>query len=306
MKRVLTAIILPIALFGEITEQVENSTEQIQQNNIHELPQKKQTQSTTFFNADYYKDPKYQHYIYQDLITLFKHDKQNVRLNIALGIKAIEAYQYDAALAAFERVLIYEPNSYIAKYEMARVYTFEKSYNQAILLLEELLKRNDLPDEMRTLAQNQIALINLEQTRMSLNLALILGIDWDDNVTYASSDTVSDFSHIEVALINFNYKFMNDLTLKNNLLGYAKTYISTEDVNLLMYSYNPILNYKIENFSINFGLYLDQVAYGSSYNILSYGVYPTVEIAINDDITLIPSIKNFLKYDKLGTSMGSK
>lgn len=90
---------------------------------------------------------------YQYYFTKFQEDPQNIEINFQLGRAAFGLGDFEAAIMAFERVLILDPDAAEVKVELGKSFYRLGSTETAIQYLEEALAA-DLPDEVRAGVQD--------------------------------------------------------------------------------------------------------------------------------------------------------
>lgn len=90
---------------------------------------------------------------YQYYFTKFQDNPQNIEINFQMGRAAFAMGDFEAAIMAFERVLILDPDAAEVKVELGKSFYRLGSTETAIQYLEEALAA-DLPDEVRAGVQD--------------------------------------------------------------------------------------------------------------------------------------------------------
>ena len=80
--------------------------------------------------------------------TLSSEMPTSAEVQFYLGLSAMELQKYDEALAAFDRVLMLDPNPTRTKLEIARVYYISGQYEQASVEVKSILTEN-LPFDVK-------------------------------------------------------------------------------------------------------------------------------------------------------------
>jgi tetratricopeptide (TPR) repeat protein len=95
----------------------------------------------------YFEDGDYVQ-AYSRYFSLFQQDPQNREINFYLGKSAFGMGDFEAAVMAFERVLIIDPEAHEVTVELAKAYLQLGAHDTAIHYAEEALTA-DLPDNLR-------------------------------------------------------------------------------------------------------------------------------------------------------------
>ncbi|WP_321777526.1 CDC27 family protein [Sulfurimonas sp.] len=106
--------------------------------------------------------------------------------NYYFGRSAFETGNYEAALAAFERVEMLEPSNLSNKLQMARTYFMLKMYEDSELAFKEVLDNPNIPQNIRTNIELYLSKVTKVQQK-SFTYATI-NLDWlyDSNVNYGA------------------------------------------------------------------------------------------------------------------------
>ena len=207
--------------------------------------------------------------LYSDDVT----DTQLIQENIQTSTQALMSENYDDAIAALERALIYNPDSKEIKEKLDETYKLQNELNRP---------------------------------KHQFSAAIIAGALYDTNTTNIGENIQKDFAHQEIALINYSYLMSENLHFKNTLLGYYKNFFSLSDQDIIFGSYTPSLTYKDNNLSIDLGLYIDDTKYGANYNLYTFGIAPNIKLYLFNIISLFGNGKYLIKKDALSTNLDSK
>lgn len=134
-----------------------------------------------FFDNDKYQEA------YDHLFKAFQEAPGNPNINFYLGRAAFEKGDYEAAVMAFERILIMNPGVARAKLELARSFFNLKSYELARQHFIEVLETKP-PDRVQKNIENFLAAIEAAEKRHIFSGFLSTGISWDNNVRVAPSN----------------------------------------------------------------------------------------------------------------------
>ncbi len=92
---------------------------------------------------------------------------------------------YEAAIAALERILVYNPNLTRARYELGVLYFKQRSYHQAALQFEELEANPDLDPTVRSRLSGFLIETRKQLQASRFTAILQLGLRYNSNVTSA-------------------------------------------------------------------------------------------------------------------------
>lgn len=219
---------------------------------------------------------------------------ESVELNFFLGRSALELKRYDDALVAFDRVLMLNPSHTRTHLELARLYSETNQLELSLAELDIVLKEN-LPQNIRDLANAFKTRISEQMKRSTLGGAFIFGIGYDNNVnndigrdrfilplfgiTPIGNEKADDTNLFATLVLNHNYDFgdRQGWSLDSSLVAYTKLYneYSKNDINLFSISVAP--TWSESSCKLSFPLTYDRVFIdnnGYLYN-LSSGVRAT-------------------------------
>ena len=126
---------------------------------------------------------------YVKLLEAFEEHPENPELNFYLGRAAFETGQYEMAIMAFERVLIFSPQEHRVKLEMARAFHRLKANDLAREYCEQVLSSHP-PESVRRNILQFIAMMERSEQLHFLSGFLSLGVDWTNNAWATPSSNI--------------------------------------------------------------------------------------------------------------------
>jgi len=242
---------------------------------------------------------------YERLQLLFEQNMQDESINLKLGLKAMELKKYDEAVSAFERVLIYNKNSYRAKLEIAKAYYYQGSYQNSknILLSLNSIK---IPKYIQMQRDKYLIMIEAKKKKLAYTTLLMIGSQYDSNINNSQQNIISDFSYNATSIFLHKYQINRYWSISNSIVGHYKDYFFHDTFNMKLLSYKPSFNYHEDRGSFDLAMYFDNIWYSSNYNMLSYGITPSYKYVLNDKETLYTDIKYLIKIDQLNTNTDFK
>ncbi|MCC0001727.1 MAG: tetratricopeptide repeat protein [Methylobacteriaceae bacterium] len=105
--------------------------------------------------------------------------------NFAYAHASVEARDYEAAIAALERTLFFNPNLTRAKYELGALYYKLKSFDMAQRYFEDALKTPGLEPDLRARIEIMLPATKKELEPSRLSGVLQLGVGYSSNVPLA-------------------------------------------------------------------------------------------------------------------------
>ena len=124
---------------------------------------------------------------YTRLFAAFERRPDDPEINFLLGRAAFEKGDYEAAIMAFDRVLIVHPEAMRVKLELARCYYRLASYATARHYLQEVLDAGP-PEAVKSNILVMLDRIQERERRHFLHGSLVLGLSHDDNARTAPND----------------------------------------------------------------------------------------------------------------------
>jgi tetratricopeptide (TPR) repeat protein len=124
-------------------------------------------------------------------------------LNFTYANLAMQLGKYDAAIAAYERMLIMAPDLDRVKLDMALAYARLGNYAQARTLFDEVLDK-DPPEEVKANVNALIKQMDDAQKSHAFDMTVVGGINFDSNANASPSSNQVDLFGISVALQGTN------------------------------------------------------------------------------------------------------
>jgi hypothetical protein len=125
------------------------------------------------------------------LQTAFLDDPANVDVSFFLGQAAFGAGNYEAASAAFDRVLVIRPDLDRARLELARTYCKLQLFTVAEELFREVAARPETPENVRRNIDEYLSQIRSARSPHRFSGALTLTLARDDNARVSPQDTIT-------------------------------------------------------------------------------------------------------------------
>lgn len=160
---------------------------------------------------------------YEFLFQAFMIDPGSAEINFLLGRAAFEKGDYEAAIMAYERVLIAAGKHNRVRLELARSYMALNANAEARRYFEEVLAE-DPPAAVKANIQVYLGIIEKAEQVHQVSGALTIGVSHDDNVGTAPTESSisvpalgdiavnvdtrqSDWVHLSSMILNHVYKF---------------------------------------------------------------------------------------------------
>ena len=253
---------------------------------------------------------------YSESLSLFEKlsqdDLTNSEYSFYIGLNYFGLKLLDEALAAYDRVLIINPDSVRTELEIAKIHFLMKKFSTSEGEFKNILKRENLPQNVITNINNYLALIEKYKQNHFFNGTLIAGVNYDSNVNnyedtslqsaISSSETVSDFAHQEILILNYKYRINDNLFIKNDSMVFNKMLFTVEEKNIFLASNNLNLEALVDTQIFNLGLYIDTLYYGTGWLMEKLALYPKHTIAFNKSLKLNTNIKYEKKISLSSTS----
>lgn len=197
------------------------------------------------------------------------------------GRSALELKHYADAEAAFDRVLIIEPNHTRSKLELTRLYMETEQYELAQRFLDEALQE-PIPLHVKQNLENLKSIVNEKQSRHVLAASLVLGVDYDTNIANDVGYGVSLFGEamrkspalFQTALFAHSYDIgeRGGLLWESTFMAYNKNLTRYSDKDLLLGSFmsGPTYSFDTHKMSIQ-GIY-ERVSLGSEDYLGAHGI----------------------------------
>lgn len=223
---------------------------------------------------------------YDVLSKLVLNDYDNTLINYYLAKSAVKLEKFGIASAAYERILIKEPNLLEVMFEQSKLLYLTGNLDASIISLNKLLSKK-ISKNTRKEIENYLNFVKKKDTFL-INTTLLFSLDYADNVNNAPNKeyTLSDFSylgkqgdkklsdtsHLEYINIEFINKFKDskDISLKNNFAYLKKTFLNEKSENFESYLYQPgiFLNENMKKYYLGIILQRYQMGIKPSKNYL--------------------------------------
>lgn len=267
------ALLTPKALFAQ---ELSTNEKTLYQQGLSEYKQKQYKQSYEIFSK------------------LVQNNYGSLEYNYYLARSAYFIGETNEAIAAYERILIIQPDNNRTKLELGRIYAEKGQTTLAEYYLNQVLLSNapqSVKDNIRYyLAQMQLS----EEQRYSSNSGFIwAGMVYDSNINnspindeFFPGDSIIPFktdkdigNWTAQQMVFLSNRYQNPKTMgyaiKNDFLVYNKSIPGESDYNLLYLKYKPGIEFKSsENGLWNISAVLDHMKYGPDAYLNTYGISP--------------------------------
>lgn len=209
---------------------------------------------------------------------LWRKAPTSLTLNFYLGSSALELKNYDVAMAAFDRVLILNPQHSRTRLELARLYYETGELDMANAELDIAL-RADLPDVVKNNVLLFKSRIAKARSRHDHAFTLVLGLNYDSNarndigaansfdlpgfggLELSGNDEVSDVGFGQTLVYNHGYDFgaRGGWTLNSQLVGFNKINKDVPENDLLYFSAGATPTYVKDIYKVTFPIEFDRV-----------------------------------------------
>jgi len=214
---------------------------------------------------------------------------ENPEINFLMGRCALELKLYDEAIAAFDRVLIINPNHNRSRLELARLYSEIGQYELANTELDTVLS-GQLPSNVRETVLTFKSNLDKRLSRSTFNGVLFFGGGYDSNANndignkeflipsfnlwINGNEKISDTSVFAMTVLNYGYDFgdRGGWSVDNSLVGYTKSNFKESKNNLSLFSYSLIPTWSVSGYRLRLPLTYDRVYIdnkGYTYNLSS-------------------------------------
>lgn len=207
---------------------------------------------------------------------LFEQTPHNAEMNFFVGRCALELRRYDEATAAFDRVLILNPNHTRTHLELARLY-FERKQLELAQIELDLVLNDQLPSDVRDSAMSFKRKIDENMSRHRLSGAIIVGGGYDSNVNndigakeftipalnipISGNEKKGDGYGFSTFIINHSYDFgdRGGWHLDNSFVAYDKLYSQSSNNNLVLFSLSSAPTWSEDKTTIALPVTFDRV-----------------------------------------------
>jgi tetratricopeptide (TPR) repeat protein len=245
------------------------------------------------------------------------------KIDFYVGRCSYESADYDMALAAYERVLINEPDNLRVKLEIAQTYLKMNMLKEAKKEYEAVLAGNGVPDVVKANIEKQLAFIESKTQKNFITVMGIFGIGYDSNInshsdedivnltlngTIFPSSTGSSQSAVTTEagfVLNHIYKINEKFVFQNSATLYGLRYNHHEEMNMGILSLNTTPTYVEGKNMYATSLKVDHVWYGGRNYLNSYSIMPKFTHSIDKNI-LYDLYVNFSRKSFYDNDAGSK
>lgn len=205
--------------------------------------------------------------------TLSSEMATNAEVQFYLGLSAAELKKYDEALAAFDRVLMLDPNHTRTKLEIARIYYISGQYEQASVEVKSILSEN-LPFDVKNSVNAFKADLEQKLIKEVWLANVSIGAIYDSNANNMSTEQFNYFSfpisgsntksdsylYTSAGLTHiYDIGERGDWFVESNGLFYLKMNRHIQDNNLALFSLSTKPYWMQDAYKVGFPLSFDRV-----------------------------------------------
>jgi len=271
----------------------------------------------------------YENKSYKESFKAFMHlleqnNYQSIKDNFYFALSAEKIGEYNEAIAAYERILLYKPDSLRAKLEIARIYFNLKQYNISKQYFNKALKETKNSNVKKHIKYYLDKIEKVEKKNF-FNIVGIFGMAYDSNINNVtdehnyivyfnntpidvnnSSKKEGGFSIQEILIMKDRYN-LDDYSLHNDFLLFNSNMQNHTDKNLQIFEYNPYITFN----NLKTGLKYDYIRSGNkpyiSQNGLHLSFYNNFRNNLVNMLNMEFSYKNYLlKKDSERDSLNYK
>lgn len=237
------------------------------------------TSSNEYINAKVsYKLKDYEK-SYTQFDALFKKNPQNELINFYLAMSALKIKKFDLSVAAFERVLIINPEFHRARLEMALI-LYKLGLKEEAREHFRIVALKPIPKEVRDNINKY-----LKNDKHNLLASFVFALNYDDNITngvdggsfyiannvgpFTNEEEKSDYSHSEIADIKYNLEITDNINFLNTFVALNKSQIYEKDYAMTLLSYRPTLSFLDKNIKRSVLFAIDKITTGDENNFTS-------------------------------------
>lgn len=207
---------------------------------------------------------------------LFEQTPNSAEINFFLGRSALELRQYDAAVAAFDRVLMLNPKHTRTHLELARLY-FERQQLTSAQMELDLVLNEQLPNDVRDIATAFKRKIDEQISPHRFAGAVIVGGGYDSNVNndigakeftlpslnipLSGNKKEKDGYGFATFVLNHSYDFgeRGGWSLEDSFVAYDKLYSTSHENDLALFTLSSAPTWSEEKTTIAFPITFDRV-----------------------------------------------
>lgn len=208
--------------------------------------------------------------------SLHAQSPENAELNFYVGRCALELHRYDEAQAAFDRVLMLNPQHMRTHLELARLYYEQNAFKLAQNELNAVLK-TELPNDVRDSATAFKRKIDDSLSPHRFSGAFVLGGGYDNNVNndignhefvlsslnlpLSGKDKEKDGYAFSTLILNHHYAFdeATEWSLEHRFILYDKLYSKSTQNDLVLLSFSSAPIWSRQENKIAFPITLERV-----------------------------------------------
>lgn len=207
---------------------------------------------------------------------LFEQTPNSAEINFFLGRSALELRQYDAAVAAFDRVLMLNPKHTRTHLELARLY-FERQQLTLAQMELDLVLNEQLPNDVRDIATTFKRKIDDQISPHRFGGAVIVGGGYDSNANndigtkefilpslnlpLSGTKEEKDGYGFATFVLNHSYDFgeRGGWSLEDALVSYDKLYFTSHKNDLALFALSSAPTWSEAKTTITFPITFDRV-----------------------------------------------
>ena len=232
----------------------------------------------------------------------------NATTDIEAGNKYLKENNINLAIAAFERVLMYEPNNEKANFALFKIYAKLKNIDLAKKYIKKI--KNPTPDMKKEID----AFLKKYDRRVKFDITLLVGMNLDSNLNNDTdanswniyqnntSKTIHNYSDKEYGfsvyeLVSIDPVYTKEFQIHNNLTVFNKNIISHSENDIQVISYTPSLNHTYKNLNLKHYLNYTYTRYGGEDYTHKFGIGEEVNFGFLDSYTNTTNLSfNYIHY----------
>lgn len=238
--------------------------------------------------------------------TIYFKKLDDINFNFYFGRSAYETGNYEKALAAFERVEIYDGTNIRNKLEMARTYFMLKMYEDSENAYLEVLANPNIPENIRTDIELSLSKVSKVQKKSFTYATVLADILYDSNVNYGSigdyefsNTTFGRIPELDSTALQvyanvtniYDIGRKNGYGIKNSFSFYLKDYTEHNLYDVIYLAYNPSLIYKETLYTAELVLGFDTLVLGKNKFLSSTSIMPRLEYNHSSTLRSIAYLK---------------
>lgn len=242
---------------------------------------------------------------------------ENALVNFYFAMSAAALKRTDQAIAAFDRVLMLNPQSVRTRLELAKLYFEMGEYALAHAELDRALRAN-LPDAVRTNVLAFKARIDKQQSRHSHATTLVLSLGYDSNANndigsgndfaldgfggleLSGNTEAEDYGFGQTLVYNHNYDLgqRGAWSLNSQLVGFNRLNKDYSQNNVVYLGALTAPTYQHDIYKVAFPLEIDRVYLDANGYLVNASVGASLEQLLSANQTLAATYKlRSMQYD---------